>query len=136
MVNPLHGYQNSLNLKWIMMKNFFLAFLSKHQNHEKLQNASIYVNVIWATRQSRRYAIIHMFMASSSLDHFFKNAKKKFLDMVEGSVCIKFQVSIVFRLVSGCSGVPELDPIRISYSGSKICKKSRFFTDRDFQFFL
>ena len=45
---------------------------------------------------------IHMtrqfFEASGPQGHFFEKTKNLFLDKVFGSICIKFQVCIVFRL--------------------------------------
>ena len=56
------------------------------------------------TRQSRKYAETHptqQFYEASSRPqgHFFR--KTVFFDMVYGSVCSKFQVFVVFRLVKG-----------------------------------
>ena len=47
----------------------------------------------------RKIPVTRQFFEASGLHHqFFETTKNPFLDMVQGSMCTKFQVSIVFRL--------------------------------------
>ena len=47
----------------------------------------------------RKIPVTRQFFEASGLqDQFFETTKNPFLDMVQGSMCTKFQVSIVFRL--------------------------------------
>ena len=49
-------------------------------------------------RDMRKIPVIWQFFeANSPQGHFCDKTKKKFLDIVLGSVCTKFQVCIVFR---------------------------------------
>ena len=52
----------------------------------------------------------HFFEASGPQGHFFEKSKNQFLDLVQGSVCTKFQVCIVFRLARRHDTNEQLHP--------------------------
>ena len=75
---------------------------------------------------SRRYAQIHVarqiIRTSSPHVHFSEKYKKSFLNMAKRSLCTKFKVSIIFRLVSRWGTNP---PRRWSKLSALLCKHTK-----------